>query len=141
MLATVRTVSAPTVWRALAVGMSVGVAALTRGELLLLGPALAVALLVAARSVDLGRRMLLCGVAAAGAVAVLAPWAVHNADRFEERVLLSTNDGDTLVGANCDETYSGDLSDSTTGTAVCSVRRRATSRSTRRSDATSPSST
>lgn len=109
VLATVAAIRRPTPGRALAVGAAIGLAALTRGELLLLGPALAVVLVVSARSVAVPRRLVLCGFAAVGAVAVLAPWAVHNLDRFEGPVLLSTNDGDVLVGANCDETYAGDL--------------------------------
>ena len=35
-------------------------------------------------------------------VVVLAPWTVYNAGRFDEPVLISTNDGLTLIGANCD---------------------------------------
>ena len=35
-------------------------------------------------------------------VATLLPWSVYNLSRFDEPVLLSTNDGNTLLGANCD---------------------------------------
>lgn len=108
VLATVAAIRRPSAWRALGVGAAVGAGALTRGELLLLGPALVVAILLAGH-VPLTRRLGMSAVAGLAAVAVLAPWAVHNLDRFEETVLLSTNDGDTLVGANCDETYAGDL--------------------------------
>jgi hypothetical protein len=48
--------------------------------------------------------------AAVGAVTalVLAPWVVPNLVRFEDPVLLSTNDGLTLIGANSPPTYAGD---------------------------------
>ena len=42
------------------------------------------------------------------AMATVAPWVLWNQSRFEESVTLSTNDGLTLLGANCDETYYGD---------------------------------
>ena len=39
----------------------------------------------------------------------LAPWTIYNARRFDEPVLLSTNDGNTLLGANCDRAYFDDV--------------------------------
>ena len=39
----------------------------------------------------------------------VAPWALYNLARFDRPVLLSTNDGTTLLGANCDTTYYDDL--------------------------------
>jgi hypothetical protein len=39
------------------------------------------------------------------ALAVLLPWTLFNLARFEEPVLLSTNDGLTVIGANCEEVY------------------------------------
>lgn len=44
-------------------------------------------------------------VAGACAAAVVAPWTIWNTVKFEEPVLLSTNDGTTLLGANCPRTY------------------------------------
>lgn len=48
-------------------------------------------------------------LAAAGLVAVvlLAPWVIRNQVVFEEPVLISTQDGGTLLGANCPATYNG----------------------------------
>ncbi len=40
------------------------------------------------------------------ALVVLAPWAGRNVARFD-RVLLSTNDGTAIAGANCPATYDG----------------------------------
>jgi hypothetical protein len=42
-------------------------------------------------------------------VATLLPWIVYNLARFDEPVLLSTNDGNTLLGANCDRSYYDDV--------------------------------
>ena len=39
----------------------------------------------------------------------MAPWTLYNVARFERPVLLSTNDGTTLLGANCDTTYYVDI--------------------------------
>jgi hypothetical protein len=38
---------------------------------------------------------------------VVGPWVVFNYTRFEDPTFLSTNDGQTLLGANCDGTYRG----------------------------------
>ncbi len=38
-------------------------------------------------------------------IATLLPWSIYNANRFDESVFLSTNDGSTLLGANCDGSY------------------------------------
>jgi len=42
-------------------------------------------------------------------VAVILPWMTFNFVRFDSPVLLSTNDGSTLLGSNCDGTYYGPL--------------------------------
>jgi hypothetical protein len=82
-------------------------AALTRAELLLLLPGLLIVLLLAWR----GRpwpELLLGAAALLGAtVVVLAPWTLYNLSRFDEPVLISSNEGLTLLGANCDATYHG----------------------------------
>jgi hypothetical protein len=59
-------------------------------------------------TVPAGRRprAVLAGVAVAGTAVVLAPWVVRNVGAFD-RPLLSTNDGTTLAGSNCPQTYSG----------------------------------
>lgn len=38
---------------------------------------------------------------------VVAPWVAFNLSRFERPVYLSTNDGTTLLGANCPASYHG----------------------------------
>ena len=53
------------------------------------------------------QRMAGGGVLVATAVAVLLPWVVPNLVRFERPVLLSTNDGTTLLGSYCDASFFG----------------------------------
>lgn len=83
------------------VGLVGGVATLTRAELALL-VALAVVPLVLLRRPIPWRDLAVVPLVAA---LVLAPWTLRNLARFEEPVLISTNDGLTLIGANCDRTY------------------------------------
>lgn len=90
------------VWAAV-MGVAAGVATLTRPEL----GVLIVAGVVAAWWVGGDRRRLLAALAAAGGLLVLAPWVAFNLGRFERPVILTTNDGTTLRGANCDPTYEG----------------------------------
>ena len=93
----------PTGRRAAVLGAVVGLAALTRGEGLLLLPLLAVAALAGG-----GRRRLgPLAVACLAAAVVVAPWTVRNALVFEKPVLVSTNEGNLLAGANCPTTYAG----------------------------------
>ena len=93
----------------IALGLLIGLAALTRGEALLLVPLLLVPLVATARR--LGRRerlrQALLGIAAC--LAALAPWMIYNTPRFEVFVPLSTNSNEVLFYANCDEVYSGQL--------------------------------
>lgn len=95
----------PTVRRLAVYGALAGVATLTRAELALLLPALAVPALWSARSVPPSARRRAGAAAVAMFCLVLAPWVVWNLSRFEEPTLLSTNDGLTLLGANCHSTY------------------------------------
>jgi 4-amino-4-deoxy-L-arabinose transferase-like glycosyltransferase len=116
----------PSVARAAALGAACALAALARAELLLLVPLLAVPAAwtahprelapesreYAGRGTQVGARLaarLALPAAAVGASAlVVAPWAGYNLARFDERTLLSTNDGIALAGSNCDPVYSGD---------------------------------
>ncbi len=87
-------------------GVALGLGTLARSEVALMAVLLVVWVgLVLRRHGGAWRRAALawavCG-------AVLAPWVGFNLARFEEPVLLTTNDGTTLLGANCPETYSGE---------------------------------
>jgi peptidoglycan/LPS O-acetylase OafA/YrhL len=93
-------------WRwAVAVGALVGLTGLARAELLLLAPVTFVPLALTARSLRWPARLGRVAVAGAATLVVLAPWTAFNVSRFTEPVLLSTNDGLTLWGSNCDRTY------------------------------------
>jgi 4-amino-4-deoxy-L-arabinose transferase-like glycosyltransferase len=86
-------------------GLLVGLAALTRSELALFVP---LGWIVLWRSrADLRRVGTMAVMLTAAAVLTVAPWTVFNLVRFENPVLLTTNDGTTLLGANCDETFDG----------------------------------
>jgi hypothetical protein len=77
---------------ALLLGALIGLAALARGELLLL-----LALLLIDRR-KAWAALLACAL-------VLTPWTVRNAATFERPVLISSNTGGLLAGANCRDTY------------------------------------
>lgn len=83
-------------------GLLGGLAVLTRAELGLL-----MVLLVLPWGLAGSWRDRLGRIAAVTAVSLLvvAPWTVRNVVRFEEPVTISTNDGLTLVGSNCDRSY------------------------------------
>lgn len=91
-------------------GTALSLGALARPELMLLVPLLGVT--IAWRSgarVRAGKSLAVLNCALLGTcVAVLiGPWVLWNQARFDESVTLSTNDGFTLAGANCPETYFG----------------------------------
>lgn len=102
LLAAYRLVDAPSLGRALVLGLVVGIAAHARAEALLLLPLLLVPLL---------RRP--GGLRAAAAVCVmfalvLVPWTVRNWSAFDRPVLIATEGGETLAGANCHSVYYGE---------------------------------
>jgi peptidoglycan/LPS O-acetylase OafA/YrhL len=89
-------------------GAVVGAAILTRGEAILLLPALCLPLVVAARRTT-PRWWLHGALMGAVALAMLAPWTIRNLVTFERPVLVSTNSEEVLFYANCPDTYSGPL--------------------------------
>ena len=90
---------APSARGAALLGVAVAAAALTRGEALVLLVLLALPLCGPRRA----------AVAAAACVVVLAPWLARCWIVFDRPVLISTNVGGLLAGANCDATYHGAL--------------------------------
>lgn len=104
LLAAYRLVDRPTPRSALAFGVLIGAAALTRSEAVLLGALLLAALL---RRLPHGRRVRLAGVAVLAAALVLAPWVIRNWAQFGEP-LLSTNSGSLAYGSNCQAAYYSD---------------------------------
>lgn len=99
-------------WREWApLGAAVGLCALARAEALLLLPLLVLPLAwwCRRRSPSTGLGALAGHLALAGvaAVAVIAPWSAYISIKYDKLVTLSTNDGLTLWGANCPDTYEG----------------------------------
>lgn len=84
-------------------GALIGLAALTRSEALALLPLLAFPIALTRPA----RRWRLAGVALLAAAIVIAPWTIRNWAEWGRPVLISTNDGTLLAGANCDRTYHG----------------------------------
>jgi 4-amino-4-deoxy-L-arabinose transferase-like glycosyltransferase len=97
----------PSGGRAVLLGAIVGLATLTRSELALL--AVGFAGLVWWRAGGRPRRWAAPALVLVATAVTLVPWVVYNAGRFDRTVLLSTNDGTTLLGANCPQTYFVDV--------------------------------
>ena len=97
----------PGVRWSVAMGALAALAALTRGEGLLLTVLLITPWILLDRRLPVRRRVVHLSLAAAACLAVLAPWMLRNLRSFEEFVPLSTNGNELFVYANCDETYSG----------------------------------
>jgi 4-amino-4-deoxy-L-arabinose transferase-like glycosyltransferase len=87
--------------RAALVGGLAGLAALARSDALVL----LVLLLVPLLRLRGGLRVAL--VAAVAALVVLAPWTIRNYHVFHRPVLIATEGGETLRGANCQPAYHG----------------------------------
>jgi 4-amino-4-deoxy-L-arabinose transferase-like glycosyltransferase len=85
-------------------GALVGLAALTRSEALAL---LAIVVLPVALSRP-ADRLRLAAVALLATAVLIAPWAARNWIELDRPVLISTNDGTLLAGANCPITYHGE---------------------------------
>ena len=99
LLCALRLRADPSARRAVALGFVIALAALTRSEGLLLLVLLPFGLA--------GWRRGLTSVVAC--VIVLSPWLVHCWATFGQPVLISTNVGGLLAGANCSPTYHGPL--------------------------------
>jgi 4-amino-4-deoxy-L-arabinose transferase-like glycosyltransferase len=102
LLACVRYRRRPAARWAAAAAVAVALAALTRGEGILLAALLPLGLW---RWRPAGARGAHAAVASAVLVLVLAPWLVRCWVVFDQPVAISTNTGGLIAGANCDETY------------------------------------
>lgn len=91
------------------IGALIALAALTRGEALLLIPLFFGGVMLVRRPVPWRQRCQHAAIGTAAAVATLAPWMIYNQPRFEVFVPLSTNSNEVLFYANCDDVYSGPL--------------------------------
>jgi 4-amino-4-deoxy-L-arabinose transferase-like glycosyltransferase len=99
----------PNVALALGLGAVCGLAALTRAELALLAPGFVLVLVLAGRGPGRTWRPVLVDsmLVLLGAAVVISPWVLYNETRFDKTVLISSNDGITLLGSNCDAAYHG----------------------------------
>jgi 4-amino-4-deoxy-L-arabinose transferase-like glycosyltransferase len=91
--------------RAAALGVAIGLAALTRAESLALIPVLALPLSVSLPD----RRLRTFAVVCLATALTVAPWSLRNSLHWDEPVGISTTDGSVIVGANCPTTYSGPM--------------------------------
>jgi 4-amino-4-deoxy-L-arabinose transferase-like glycosyltransferase len=108
LLAAVRFVRGPTPGRAAALGALLALAALARGEALGLLVLLVAPLAWLAGDTLRGRATLALSALAAFAL-VLAPWEARLLTTFDKPVLISNNSSGIWIGANCHDTYYGDL--------------------------------
>jgi 4-amino-4-deoxy-L-arabinose transferase-like glycosyltransferase len=97
----------PTRGRAVAVGFSCGLLAITHAEQMLLVGVLLVPLILLARDEPLRRRLCWAMLATTAAAAMILPWAAYNTARFHSPVLLGNEFGVTVAISNCPFTYSG----------------------------------
>ena len=97
----------PTPLRFVALGLVLGLSALTRAEGLLLALVLVVPLAIGLRMLPLKRRALLATLGIGMSVLVIVPWTARNAVQLHAFVPISNNVGTAVDGANCDLTYSG----------------------------------
>jgi hypothetical protein len=101
----VRLARRPSVAVAAGTGAIIGLAALTRAEAALLLPLLVAPVVLLHRDRGIADRMRILVVAGLAAALLVAPWSLWNSTRFEDPVLISTNDGVTIAGSNCPTTY------------------------------------
>lgn len=99
----------PTMGRAAGAGAVCGLTVLARAEMGLFLPLMIAPVVLTAGALTWSQRLARLALAAGLTVAVVAPWSLWSTSRFEEPVLVSTNDGTTLLGANCPATYSGTI--------------------------------
>jgi 4-amino-4-deoxy-L-arabinose transferase-like glycosyltransferase len=101
LLAAYRLLDAPGLGRAVVLGVLLGAAAHARAEALLLLPLVLIPVL--RRPGGASASVAVCVTFAL----VLVPWGVRNFSAFDRPVLIATEGGETLAGANCQDVYYG----------------------------------
>jgi 4-amino-4-deoxy-L-arabinose transferase-like glycosyltransferase len=106
ILAAYRCWDEPTRARTLWLGAALGLAALSRAELILLGPLIAVPLFwyKRRRVAPAVAAVVLVGVTV---VALVSPWVLYNLSRFDHVVLLSDQSGETMAASWCNDGFYG----------------------------------
>ena len=98
---------APSMRRAIGLGIAMALTISARSEMGLLIPLLVVPVILTSRDTAWRDRWKRLVAAGAVVVAVIGPWVAWNLTRFDEPVTLATGYGVTLLSANCDLTYYG----------------------------------
>lgn len=96
-------------WWFAALGAVLGLATLARSDGLILAPVLVVATVWKMPDVAPLRRATRAALALVVVGLVLVPWTVRNERQMGEPVVLSSNSGSAIEGANCGGTYGGSL--------------------------------
>jgi 4-amino-4-deoxy-L-arabinose transferase-like glycosyltransferase len=109
ILAANRCFREPTTGHVALLGLLTGLCALTRAELVLLIPLVALPTVWWQRGMGRRRRLALCGLAVVVAVAPMVPWFARNLTVFHRPVYLSDQLPATLASANNHATYYGPL--------------------------------
>jgi 4-amino-4-deoxy-L-arabinose transferase-like glycosyltransferase len=94
----------PSLRRGALLGLAIGLAVLVRGEAIGLLVVLLVPVLL---QVPRGRRLAYAGAVVGVALVVIAPWAIRNSLTMDRPLLVSTEDGPVIAGANCGPAYHG----------------------------------
>jgi 4-amino-4-deoxy-L-arabinose transferase-like glycosyltransferase len=96
-------------WRnAVACGLAIGAAALTRGEAAMLIPILGIPYVLGRSMRPRWQRVRALGLVVLVSATVCMPWVVRNLRTFDRPVLLSENFDSVVAGSNCESTYFGD---------------------------------
>jgi len=103
LLAALRVVAEPSLRRSAVLGLAIGLCTLVRSEAILLVVLAGVPVALLLRE----RRGLHVGVLGAVAVLTVVPWCVRNSLELDHPMLVSSEDGSVLAGANCARTYTG----------------------------------
>ena len=111
-----------TTGRLVVLALLTGVCALTRAELVLLIPLVALPTVLWQRTLPGRRRIALCGLAVAVAVAPMLPWFARNIAVFHHPVYLSDQFPVTVAAANNAQTYHGPLTASWCYTCLLTAR-------------------
>ncbi len=100
----------PVLKRAVWLGLALGLAGLTRGEVVFLAPILLLPLLFGMHALSIYERAKLLVVTAVCMVLLVGPWVVYNLTRFEEPVFMTDHWGTVLKAASCDQAWYGEYS-------------------------------
>jgi 4-amino-4-deoxy-L-arabinose transferase-like glycosyltransferase len=101
LLVAYRLMHGPSLLWAGLLGVLIGLASLTRGEVFLL------LLLLLIPLVRRPRGVAVAAVSIVAMLLVLTPWTIRNYSTFDRFVFVSTNSGAVIGGANCAPTYAG----------------------------------